>query len=260
MTDAFDEFYGDYPAIEDELNAALTESLDPRSPDVVYDVVADLGLPPASTVLDVGCGEGDQAAELVSRFGFTVIGVDPVARHVEMAAGFPAVRGVTESLPVADASVDLVWCREALYHVPVLEDAFAEWRRVLRPVGRAVVYQLFATDRLEVREAAWFWAACEAHPSSADRGRFEAAVAAAGLRIADTIDLASETGEWAEEHSGKASRELLAAARLLRAPERYIERFGRAAYDIKLADACWHVFRMIGKLGNRIDVLEKGDR
>ncbi len=46
-------------------------------------------------------------------------------------------------------------------------------------------------------------------------------------------------------------------ARLLRAPDRFIERFGQAAYDIMLADCLWHVYRMIGKLSGRVYVLSR---
>jgi hypothetical protein len=92
-------------------------------------------------------------------------------------------------------------------------------------------------------------------PRNADRAHLEASIAAGGLRIEQNIELGSETGEWAEERHGKASRELLAAARLLRDPQRYIAQFGQAAYDIKLGDAFWHVYRMIGKLSNRVYVL-----
>jgi hypothetical protein len=48
---------------------------------------------------------------------------------------------------------------------------------------------------------------------------------------------------------------LLHAARLLRAPERYIAQFGQVAYDIKLGDCLWHIYRMIGKLSPRIYLL-----
>jgi hypothetical protein len=48
-------------------------------------------------------------------------------------------------------------------------------------------------------------------------------------------------------------------ARLLRQPERYVERFGEAAYREKLADAWWHIYRMIGKLEGRIYVLDTID-
>ena len=35
----------------------------------------------------------------------------------------------------------------------------------------------------------------------------------------------------------------------------YVERFGRATYDIALGDCLWHVYRMLGKLTPRIYVL-----
>src|SRR5205814_106782 len=123
-----------------------------------------------------------------------------------------------------------------------------------KPTAKLVVYQLFSTNWLEPREAAWFWGGAEA----ADRSRaefFEASAATAGWTVADMLDLRSETVEWAEEHNGKACREVMAAARLLRDPNRYIEQFGRAAYDIKLNDAFWFVYRMIGKLSQKIYVL-----
>ncbi len=68
-------------------------------------------------------------------------------------------------------------------------------------------------------------------------------------------NLAAEWGEWAEEHADQGTRHLLHAARLLRAPERYIAQFGQAAYDIKLGDCLWHIYRMIGKLSPRIYLL-----
>jgi hypothetical protein len=140
-----------------------------------------------------------------------------------------------------------------LYVVADLVAVFAECRRIAKPTCKLIVYQLFSTDALEPREAASFWGGLEA----AKRARaeyFETSAMSAGWAMADMTDLRSESVEWAEERTGKAGRELLAAARLLRDPERYIERFGRAAYDIKLNDALWFVYRMIGKLTQRIYV------
>jgi ubiquinone/menaquinone biosynthesis C-methylase UbiE len=264
---SFEQYYDDYPRIEEELQAVLRVSLNPRGPDVLYDVINGLGLPRTAQVVDLGCGEGVHALELARRFGVGVIGVDPVGRHIELANDAVAsldedarkqVRfqeGRAEDIPLDDGSVDLVCCREMLYHVPVLELAFAECRRILKRGGHVVIYQLFSTERLEPREAEGFWGTTDTFSSSTDRVRMEAAIAAAGLRIEQNIELGSETGEWAEEHHGKASQELLSASRLLRDPERYVEQFGAAAYEIKLADSFWHVYRMIGKLSNRIYVL-----
>ena len=55
---SFDEFYDAYPRIEEEFQAALDASANPRGPDLMYDLVRDLDLVPGSAAADVGCGEG----------------------------------------------------------------------------------------------------------------------------------------------------------------------------------------------------------
>lgn len=255
VTDDLGQFYDGYDRVEEAFDQALGASLGPRGPEVLYDVIGALALPAGAFVVDAGCGEGRQARDMVHRFGFTVAGIDPRPSTVG-SDGVAFRQGTVEAMPVDTASADLVLCREVLYHVRDLVAAFTECRRVLKPVvGRVVVYQLFDTDRLEPREAAWFWNSPLMNPANADPAHFERCVELAGLAIESRLDLRSETIEWAEEQDGKASRELLAAARLLRAPERYVARFGQAAYDIRLHDAFWHVYRMIGKLTQRLYVL-----
>jgi hypothetical protein len=111
---------------------------------------------------------------------------------------------------------------------------------------------MFGTDRLEPREAEWLWRTAGVVPSSADSRHTETAIAAAGLRMDDRIDVSSEWGELAEERSGNGGRRLLHASRLLREPQRYVARFGEAAYKIMLGDCLWHVYAMIGKLERRV--------
>jgi hypothetical protein len=67
--------------------------------------------------------------------------------------------------------------------------------------------------------------------------------------------LGSEWGEYYHEHVPERGRHLLHAARLRRDPERYIGRFGKQNYDIKLGDCLWHIYRMIGKLSSRVYLL-----
>lgn len=245
--------------------------MSPRSPDLLYDLIAELGFEAGATVIDLGCGEGGIALELARRFAFAVHGVDPIPRHLELAnqalsSADDQVRdrvrlhnGSAEGIPLDDQSVALILCREMLYHVPRLTEAFTECRRVLKLRGRVVIYQLFATDGLEPAEADWLWATSGVIPRNADRSYMEASIAAAGLSIEQQIETGSETMEWAEETRGRASQELLAAARLQRDPNRYIDQFGQAAYDIKLADSLWQIYRLIGKLSQWIYVLGRPD-
>ena len=86
-------------------------------------------------------------------------------------------------------------------------------------------------------------------------GGTEAAITNAGLRIDRRVELGSEWGEYYHEHVPARTRHLLHAARLLRDPDRYIARFSKQNYDIKLGDCLWHIYRMIGKLSARVYLL-----
>ncbi len=119
--------YETFPQIEEEFSAALDASLSPRGPDMLFDLVADLGFTPGAVVLDVGCGEGRHALRLSERFGFSVMGIDPVPRNIEVARAAAASigdpprisptfeLGRAEHLAVRTATVDLIWCRDVLY-------------------------------------------------------------------------------------------------------------------------------------------------
>jgi SAM-dependent methyltransferase len=266
-----EDYYDAFERIEVSFLEALDGGLGPRGPDLLYDLVAGLSLPPGASVLDVGCGEGKHALALAERFGFSVRGLDPIRRHIQMANDHLAAAaervsgldervsfeiGVAENLQAEDASVDLVWCRDVLVHVAALERAYSEFRRVLADNGRVLVYQSsFATDKLEPREDKFLSNSVGIVQTSADPARTEAAISAAGFRIDQQMEVGIEWAEWSEEQTGSKGRRLLHAARLLRAPERYIEQFGKPAYDTMLADCLWHVYHMIGKLRARVYVL-----
>ena len=262
-------FYDAYPRVEEELAGRLDESLAPRDPSVLLQVVRELDLPPDSRVVDVGCGEGAHAFRLATHFGFRVLGIDPVQRHLDLArearrevapdiaSRVSFERGSATQVPVHDSSLDLVWCRDVMVHVADPTDAFHELARVLRPGGYVAAYQMVATDLLSPDEADWLFDVMGVVPTSADPRVLDDAIAASGLRVVDTIDLSSEWGEWSQEQEGRAGRALLHLARLLRQPERYRAEFGEAAYDVMLGDCRWHVYRMMGKLAGRIDVLQR---
>jgi SAM-dependent methyltransferase len=251
-----------YDLIEEQFNQELDGSLGPSDPDSLFGYVAEMGLPAGAVVVDAGCGEGEHAVELAARFGFQVTGVDPVSRCVHAAQlnappGCPVTftAGTAEHLPLPSRSADLVWSRDVLSLVEDLGGAYREFRRVLKPGGRALIYQMFTTSLLEPVEAAFLLPVMGCWATAMRPENTEAAIAGAGLRIDRRVVLGSEWGEYYHEHMPDRSRHLLHAARLLRDPERYIARFGKQNYDIKLGDCLWHVYRMIGKLSSRIYLL-----
>jgi SAM-dependent methyltransferase len=261
-TDARMQLHDAYDLVEENFNQQLNESLDPSGPASLFEYVAELGLPAGAVAVDAGCGEGEYAIELARRFGFDVTGIDVVPRLVEAArlsvpSGCTATFGVglVENLPLASASVDLIWSRDVLSLVGDQAGVYREFRRVLKSGGRALIYQTFATSRLQSAEAAFLLPVMACAAAAMDPEKAEAAMTGAGLRIDRCVALGSEWGEYYQEHAPDPRSHLLHAARLLRDPDRYIARFGKENYDIKLGDCLWHIYRMLGKLSGRVYVL-----
>lgn len=203
-----------YDVIEEDFNQFLDQTLEPRGPELLYDLVADLPPEHRTSILDLGCGGGRHSIELAKRFAATVKGVDPDPGRLAEASRALAeacrerpglsdrvrfVAGSAQDVPVEDNTVDIVWCRDVLCLVEDLERAYAECRRVLRNGGRVIVYQMFATNRLEAREAAELYGPLDCVASSMVPERTELAIKSAGLRVEACIVLGSEWGEFFEE-------------------------------------------------------------
>ena len=105
---------------------------------------------PGSVVLDLGCGAGTDlliAAQMAGRGGH-VIGVDMTPAMLDRARESAAAMGISnvelhqsliESLPLEDASVDMVISNGVIDLVPDKDAVFDEIDRVLRPGGRLQV-------------------------------------------------------------------------------------------------------------------------
>jgi SAM-dependent methyltransferase len=101
-------------------------------------LAAELG--PDDAWLDLGCGAGRFLTLAPER----ATGVDVAQAALDRAAAnAPAARlalaGADGALPLAHASVDLVWCSETLEHVADALGLLQECRRVLRPGGRLLL-------------------------------------------------------------------------------------------------------------------------
>ena len=242
-------------------------SLDPRGPDMLFDVAAELGVGPGSRVLDVGCRFGRFVVALRERLGCDVAGAEPAPGNLDRLrrtldqAGVPgtAVRSIGEALPFHDGAFDLVWARDVLVHVPDLAGCFREMARVLRPGGAVLVMHTFATPWLEPGEASRLFAATAVHQPSTDPSVFDAAVADAGLVVERRDVLGSEWREQAEESAprgiGPTGRSMLRLARLLRRPDHYRKMLGDRTYEVEVGNCLWGVSHMVGKLSDEVLVL-----
>lgn len=81
------------------------------------------------SVLDVGCSSGAYVSALRDT-GYRAFGIDLLDDPAWQ--GGVLVRGLADSLPVADDAVDTVVAFEVLEHLPDVTRALTEWRRVAR--------------------------------------------------------------------------------------------------------------------------------
>lgn len=110
-------------------------------------VLGHVPWPVDGVLLDVGCGPGRYLAEVGGGVGLDL----SLGMAREATAVAHTVQGDAQRLPFAHGSVARVLAPHMLYHVPEPALAVAEWRRVLRPGGEAVVVLNDAGHLAELR-------------------------------------------------------------------------------------------------------------
>jgi ubiquinone/menaquinone biosynthesis C-methylase UbiE len=113
----------------------------------------------ARDVLDIGCGTGFHLPRFAAT-ARTVVGVEPHAdlaalarRRTRTLANVSVLSGLAESLPLPDASVDVVHARWAYFFGPGCEPGLAELDRVVRRGGVGLVID---NDPTRSMFGAWF--------------------------------------------------------------------------------------------------------
>ncbi len=120
-----------------------------------YDgIAADVarGASAGARVLEIGCGPGHLSSRLARDHGLVVVGVDLDAAMLEKARAHAArlegaspptfIVGDAAALPFAAGSFDLVISTLSLHHWDDPSAALREIARVLRPEGRALIWDL----------------------------------------------------------------------------------------------------------------------
>lgn len=110
-------------------------------------------------VLDVGCGVGGPAREIVKFSGVNVVGLNNNDYQIERATKYAQQEGLSHKLSFVkgdfmqmsfeDNSFDAVYAIEATVHAPSLEGIYSEIFRVLKPGGVFGVYEWLMTDKYD---------------------------------------------------------------------------------------------------------------
>jgi len=108
---------------------------------------------PETTLVDIGAGTGQFAAAFSDWFGLEVLAVEPSAAmraQIPRRPGIRVLAGDASALPVPDGTADGAWLSLVLHHIPDLDAAAREIRRVLRP-GAPVLIRQGYPDRADTK-------------------------------------------------------------------------------------------------------------
>lgn len=153
-------------------------------------------------VLDLGAGTG-LATQAFARAGAAfVLALEPDCSDVvglgklRAAPGDLAIGSVAswaEAMPLADESVDVVYCRQVLHHLHRLPEALVECARVLRPGGIFVATREHVVD--DDAQLATFLAEHPVHQLAGGEHAWSLDAYLAAIRGAG-LELTSELGPW----------------------------------------------------------------
>ena len=159
------------------------------------------------TVVDVGCGSGGVTIVLVTEHGAgAVIGIDVELPVCEQARARVERQGLTDRieirrvspgpLPLDDGSIDIVFSKDSIVHIPDKETLAADVIRVLRPGGWFVASDwLIAHDHEPSPEMAAYIAAEALDFGMASPDRYLTALESAGFVDIELVN----RNEWYRE-------------------------------------------------------------
>jgi SAM-dependent methyltransferase len=116
----------------------FTEGVDAEYEEQILPLAAaELG--DATTILDIGCGDG-QISRMMAAVGATVVGIDPTWNQIRVAqqrgGGAHYLRAPADRLPFPDETFDATVACLVFEHIDAVDAAIAEVARVTKSGGR----------------------------------------------------------------------------------------------------------------------------
>lgn len=188
-------------------------------------------VPPAPTLVDVGCSSGYLLEDLRGAFpAANLIGVDLVAAGLRKAHACVPEATLLQAdvcaLPLDDESVDAVVSANLLEHVPDDRRALAEVHRILRPGARAVIVVPSGPANYD------YYDRFLGHERRYARGELAAKAQSAGLAVLEDLHLGAPLypAFWAVKQRNRRRYEHLCGSALEAKVREDIKRTSNSAF------------------------------
>ncbi|MEO3475441.1 class I SAM-dependent methyltransferase [Roseomonas sp. CAU 1739] len=194
----------------DTLTTADLRSVDEfhiRGHAATLEIAGQLGLDSASHLLDIGSGLGGPARSIAEAEGCRVTGIDLTQAFCDAATALTARVGLADRvgfrqadatrLPFDDAAFDAAMTIHVAMNIAGKDSMYAEARRVLKPGGRFVVYDVLQGEGGDVVFPVP-WARDPSINHLATPETMPALLAQAGFRLLETQDSTAESQAWFE--------------------------------------------------------------
>jgi ubiquinone/menaquinone biosynthesis C-methylase UbiE len=181
------------------------KSLEQAVQDMNVFLATEASIADGGTVLSVGCGRGGTDRFLATQKKTRVIGIDLSQKQLDEAQKAAQEAGLADQItyiyasmtdiPLEDASVDVVWVQEALFHCHDKEKAVAEFARVLRSGGVTVLEDTVLLEPAQKEEVMRAFGARVHINDIFTPQDYERVFASHGVPVEKNIDLSNDLGQ-----------------------------------------------------------------